>query len=174
MFSITGRSKYAVLALIFIIPAVILQWTYFAVGGDDILTVAKVFSLCVMALVTFSILLEVVKSKSPIPRHIIWGAVAGYLLIGLTFATLFHLINLVTPGSFTYGLDPSAMLNFSDFVYFSFVTLATLGYGDIVPITDQARSLAILEAITGALYLAILIAKLVSLSIVSKEDEKRN
>jgi voltage-gated potassium channel Kch len=78
---------------------------------------------------------------------------------------------IITPSSFYYSVDPSLVFNFSDFVYFSFVTLATLGYGDIVPITDQARSFAILEAITGSLYLAVLIAKIVSLSLVSTIDK---
>jgi voltage-gated potassium channel Kch len=94
------------------------------------------------------------------------------LLIGISFASLYHLTYLITPGAFYYGVDPGAILTFSDFVYFSFVTLATLGYGDIVPMTAQARSFAILEAITGALYLAVLIAKIVSLTITTNVDKK--
>jgi voltage-gated potassium channel Kch len=169
VFSITGRSKYAIVALVLIIPALILAWTSFIIDSKDVLIVSKLLSLIVLALVTFSIFLEVVKSKSPIPKHVIWGAIAVYLLIGLCFALLFNLINIITPGSLIYGLDPGASLGFPDFVYFSYVTLTTLGYGDIVPTTAQARSFAILEAITGALYLAILIAKIVSLSISSPE-----
>ena len=173
VFSITGRSKYAIIALILIIPALILAWTSLIIDSKDILIISKFLSLIVLTLVTFSIFLEVIRSKSPIPRHIIWGAIAVYLLIGLSFAILFNLTSLITPGSFVYGLNPSAELDFPDFVYFSYVTLATLGYGDIVPTTAQARSFAILEAITGSLYLAILIAKIVSLSLASPEIMQR-
>lgn len=172
VFSITGRSKYAILSLVLIIPALLLSWANFVLDSNDVLILSKMLSLLVLILVTFSIFLEVVRSKSPIPRHIIWGAIAVYLMIGLSFAMLFQLTNLITPGSFYYSVDPNAVLTFSDFVYFSFVTLATLGYGDIIPITAQARSFAIIEAITGSLYLAVLIAKIVSLSIASSTDKK--
>ncbi|MDD1755297.1 MAG: potassium channel family protein [Methanomassiliicoccales archaeon] len=167
VFSITGRSKFAILSLILIIPALLLSWLNFILDSSDILILSRLLSLFVIVLVTFSVFLEVVRSKSPIPRHIIWGAIAVYLMIGLSFAMLYQLTNTITPGSFYFSVDPSAMLNFSDFVYFSFVTLATLGYGDIIPLTAQARSFAIIEAITGSLYLAVLIAKIVSLSIAS-------
>ena len=172
VFSITGRSKYALLSLILIIPALLLSWANFIIDSNDILILSKLLSLFVLMLVTFSIFLEVVRSKSPIPKHIIWGAIAVYLLIGMCFAMLYQLTNLITPGSFYYSLEPSLVMDFSDFVYYSYVTLATLGYGDIIPVTDQAKSFAIIEAITGALYLAVLIAKIVSLSIVSSADKK--
>lgn len=172
VFSITGRSKFAILALILIIPTLILAWTQLFYNSNELLIASKFLSLIVLALVTFSIFFEVVRSKSPIPRYVIWGAIAVYLLIGLSFAILFQLTNLITPGSFYYGINPDAVLSFSDFVYFSYVTLATLGYGDIVPMTSQARSFAILEAITGSLYLAVLIAKIVSLSIAASMEKK--
>jgi len=172
VFTITGRSKYAILALVLIVPALIVAWISFFIDSDLLKEVSSLLSLMVMILVTFSIFLEVVRSRTPIPRHVIWGAIAVYLLIGLSFATLYNLTYLITPSSFYYGIDPNLVLDFSDFVYFSFVTLATLGYGDIVPLTDQARSFAILEAITGSLYLAVLIAKIVSLSLVSSQDSK--
>jgi hypothetical protein len=170
--SITGRSRYAILALILIVPALILSWTYFATGLKEIHILSTFLSMVVLTLVTFSILVEVLRSKSPIPNHIIWGAIAVYLLIGISFASLYHLTYLITSGSFYYGVDPSVVLSFSDFMYFSFVTLATLGYGDIIPITAQARSFAILEAITGAFYLAVLIAKIVSLTTGQQEQKK--
>ena len=171
--TISGRSKFAILAVILIIPSLILSWATLISDSNELLLLSKTFSLGVLALVTFSIFLEVVRSKTPIPKHVIWGAIAVYLLIGMSFAMLFQLTEVVTAGSFYYGVDPSKVLNFSDFIYFSYVTLATLGYGDIVPMTSQARSFAILEAITGSLYLAVLIAKIVSLSIASSIESKK-
>ncbi|WP_243670961.1 potassium channel family protein [Methanoculleus chikugoensis] len=65
-------------------------------------------------------------------------------------------------GSFSAESGGGGTLAFPAFIYFSFVTLATLGYGDITPITDQARSLALLETVSGTLYIAVLIARLVA------------
>ncbi len=92
--------------------------------------------------------------------HRIAGAVAIYLLLGLIWSRMYQLVELVIPGSFR--IQEGDILNDASLAYFSFVTLATLGYGDIVPTRIIARDLAVLEAIMGQLYLVILISKLVS------------
>ncbi len=69
-------------------------------------------------------------------------------------------MEIISPGSFT---SPDGDLGFSNFIYFSYVTLTTLGYGDILPVTQKARSMAILEAMTGVVFLGTMIARLVSL-----------
>ena len=98
----------------------------------------------------------------PITYHRLQGAVAAYLLLGVTWGYAYALVALLRPGAFSGPVDvadgPRA------FYYFSFVTLATLGYGDVLPVHPAARSLATLEAVTGTLYLAILLARLVSLA----------
>jgi len=90
------------------------------------------------------------------------GAVAVYLLLALLWVLLYALCESISPGSFD-GLGEEARLDGgrSGFLYFSFATLTTLGYGDIVPLAAGARSLAMLEAVTGQIYLAVLIARLV-------------
>jgi hypothetical protein len=87
-----------------------------------------------------------------------------YLLIGLTWAALYILIEYVNPGSF---IDTSTKIpiNAPRFLFFSYVTLTTTGYGTLLPVSDPARSLALVEAIFGQLYLAILVARLVGLHI---------
>lgn len=92
--------------------------------------------------------------------HRIAAAVTVYLLLGLIWAELYRLVELMSPGAFRIPENES--LTVATFVYFSFVTLATLGYGDITPANIIARDLAILEAIMGQLYLVILISRLVS------------
>ncbi|HOL07292.1 MAG TPA: potassium channel family protein, partial [Methanomassiliicoccaceae archaeon] len=67
----------------------------------------------------------------------------------------------IYPGSFVDSANPSESMNFHTSMYYSFVTLATLGYGDIVPVTQEARGLVIVEVLTGVLYMAILISRLV-------------
>lgn len=89
----------------------------------------------------------------------ICAALCVYLLAGVAFGGLFGALEAVAPGS----LRGPAPVDLDDAVYFSFVTLATLGYGDVTPVTSAARALAMLEAVFGQLYLAVLIARLVSL-----------
>ena len=98
----------------------------------------------------------------PVNRHRIEGAVAAYLLLGLAWALAYELVGLLAAGAFS-GTGRSGPER-PDLVYFSFVTLTTVGYGDVTPVHPVARSLAVAEALTGQLYPAILLARLVSLS----------
>jgi hypothetical protein len=99
---------------------------------------------------------------SKVSTNRIIGAICVYLMLGVIWALMYSLLEAAVPGSFggiversiTGAWDP-------DWVYFSFVTLTTLGYGDILPLTISARSLAYFEAIVGQFYLAILVAGLV-------------
>ncbi len=91
----------------------------------------------------------------------IFAALDVYLMAGLIFAVGYWLLDQTWPASFGSAPEPSMTLRQS--VYFSFVTIATLGYGDIVPKSEHARSLAIVEAVSGQLFLAVLVARLVSL-----------
>lgn len=97
--------------------------------------------------------------------HRVIGAILLYLTIGLTFVPLYTFVGLLAPDAFT-GLtisdDPSLA---SHLIYFSFVTLTTIGYGDIVPVHPLARSLCNLEGIIGQLYPATLLARLVTLEL---------
>jgi hypothetical protein len=85
------------------------------------------------------------------------GAASAYIMIGSLWATLYGLLNLHYPGSFT-GIGPEAEL--TDFLYFSYNVLTSNGFGDIVPKSRQARAVCNVEQLTGALYVAILIARL--------------
>jgi hypothetical protein len=100
--------------------------------------------------------------------HRIQGAVALYLVLGLLFAHLYGLLNVLVPAAFANvppALNADAVFYRGRLLYFSFVTLATTGYGDIVPLHPVARSLATLEAVIGQLFPATLLARLVSLEL---------
>jgi len=108
----------------------------------------------------------------PITVQRIEGAVAVYLLFGLMWAEVYEFLELLNPGAFQIPSGAAgASDRFSPLLYFSFITLTTLGYGDIVPVHPVARSLAMVEALTGQLYPAILIARLVSMEIASKRGQ---
>ncbi len=89
----------------------------------------------------------------------LYAALSAYLLAGIFLGHFYWVLEQIWPGSFAGTGDFSRM----SAIYFSFVTLATLGYGDIVPRTDVARGLAIVEGVGGQLFLAVLVARLVSL-----------
>jgi hypothetical protein len=101
--------------------------------------------------------------------HRIQGAVAGYLLLGMIWAYAYSLVALLRPDAFSGPVSPSDGPR--AFYYFSFVTLTTLGYGDVLPVHPAARSLAAFEAVTGPLYLAILITRLVSLAVAPRRSQ---
>ncbi|WP_397453612.1 potassium channel family protein [Pseudomonas sp. NA-150] len=93
------------------------------------------------------------------------GAVALYVLMGTVWAEAYQLVILNHPGAFSGSTLAETTSDRSIWIYFSFVTLTTVGYGDIVPVAPAARSLANLEALIGQLYPAIVLARLVSLQV---------
>ena len=92
----------------------------------------------------------------------IHAALGAYLLAGFFFGLLYYVAEQIVPGSLSVGgAIVEGGLRLSSAVYFSFVTLASLGYGDILPVSDPARGLAVVEVVGGQLYLAVMVARLV-------------
>ncbi|MDH5245566.1 MAG: ion channel [Betaproteobacteria bacterium] len=119
----------------------------------------------VMTMLAFAMLAVAVGINVFAPRRAIadrvFGAIVLYLLLGLVWGVIYATIEMHAPGSFAGTLRLDERL--SDWVYYSFVTLTTVGYGDITPLSMAARAIAMLEALVGQLYPAIIIARLVSL-----------
>jgi len=95
----------------------------------------------------------------------IYAALSAYLLAGISLGVLYWALEQAWPGSLSYGGAVANNFSQADGIYFSFVTLATLGYGDFVPKTEVARGLTVLEAVAGQLYLGVMVARLVSLYV---------
>jgi hypothetical protein len=127
-------------------------------AGIDLIStkVSTLFGFIFYAYTTFSILGYILQ-RTNITSDTLYGAVCVYLMLGMSWMQLYRFIEVVHPGSFAGAAE------WPDFLYYSFVTLTTLGYGEITPVTQQAQSLAILEAATGTLYVAILVARLVGI-----------
>jgi len=102
----------------------------------------------------------------------IYAALSAYLLAGISFGVLYWALERAWPGSLYYGGGIVDRFTEADGIYFSFVTLATLGYGDYVPKTEVARGLVVLEAVAGQLYLAVMVARLVSLYVSGTSTRK--
>ncbi len=132
--------------------------------------VADGLALLFLILLAFLILSQVLREGETTSQRIM-GGVAAYLLLGLTWYLAYHLVAIGIPGAFSFQ-GPSASGDGeslpSQLFYFSFVTLTTLGYGDILAVHPLARMLVILEGVTGQLFPAILIARMVSLHVQSK------
>jgi len=112
-------------------------------------------------------------SEGPINFHRIQGAVAVYLLLGVIWAGGYRLIIHFAPAAFSPAPVGDEATLMSRLVYFSFVTLTTVGYGDVTAVHAAARSLALLEALAGQLFPAVLIARLVSLEVSNRESRRR-
>ena len=117
-------------------------------------------------------ILKDVQTGSRITSEQIFGSICAYLLIGFLFSSIYGFISLVDPDSFAVTDALAVELVNSDeprtsgfFSYFSFVTMSTLGYGDIAPVSSAARTFAWVQAVLGQLYLAITVAALVGVHI---------
>ena len=124
------------------------------------------------------IILSHVLRSNKVVVDTIYGAICVYFLIGIAWAFLYSAIEVFNPGSFLIGEEQFdvTMRRLPHFIYYSFVTLTSLGLGDIAPVKYVSRSFTYLEAITGQFYMLILIARLVGLHIAGSlnKDKKKN
>ncbi len=122
------------------------------------------------AIAFFSILVYLVThhvfKAGPVNFYRVQAAIVIYILLGIIWAILYELIYRINPAGFDFN-NRSALTDhsFSQFLYFSFVTLSTLGYGDIVPVASTAKSMVIFQGMFGMLYPAVMIARLVSMEV---------
>ncbi|HET8947923.1 MAG TPA: potassium channel family protein [Candidatus Polarisedimenticolia bacterium] len=127
-------------------------------------------SSCLFALTLSGFVMARVLKDGPITIHRVVGSIVVYLLIGIAFGEAARFTAIVDPGAYTSTAFDR--IERPELYYFSLVTLTTVGYGDITPLHPMARSLAALEALTGQLFPAILIARLVSQELMSREPRK--
>jgi hypothetical protein len=162
IYAVSEKKTFFFIGLFLALPVLLAEWLTHLVEIPSALFVGKLFGALFWAYTATIILVHLFREKK-ITDDVIIGSICVYFLIGLMWAFIFSVLEIVQPGSFqiALGQDP----DLSHFNYYSFVTLTTLGYGDITPISDPARSLALLEAIMGILYIAILIARLVGIHI---------
>ena len=130
-------------------------------------------SLCsyiLFLLLTISLAIRHVMRSGTVDANRIIGAICIYLLLGVIWAFFYLFVNILIPGSFNVQISGSAYVQLHDFLHYSFVTLTTLGYGDITPVGETVRALSTIEAILGQFYIAILVAGLVSAFIAQNKS----
>lgn len=142
--------------------------TLFAIAGS-MLTDSRLLDLgagilvLIFAVISGYVAAKHVFTSSRVDRNILYGGVCVYLLIGVVWALIYDLISELVPGAFQGLQIVDGKIPFDNFIYYSFVTLPSLGYGDIAPVAPLARTFAYLEAVTGQFYIAILVAGLVGM-----------
>jgi hypothetical protein len=127
------------------------------------------------ALIVYCIycVLKYVLQARRISRDQVFAGISIYLMLGLAFGCLYYVLGARDGSSFAVGGAKVEDGRTPDLMYFSFITLATLGYGDITPVTKSARTLAELEALAGSLYMAVFMARLVSLVPAAKASDEQ-
>ena len=170
--SSSGHRLFVVLCIG--IPWELAGWANIIFQNSATTTIASILLIVFRGYAALTILTLVLSVKK-VTGDIIFGAISIYLLLGLSWVGWFILLETLQPGSFSIGglSYPDTVLEATDFIYYSYVTLTTLGYGDIAPITPRAQSLSILEAITGVFFTAVLIARLVGTHIVHMTNSRK-
>ncbi len=162
------RGTWTRIAWVLAIGAIISSAVDLALGDTQLVWVAGLSLSCSVAFLVLlvAMLLGDVMTGTRFDSETLFGAVSIYILLGLIFALAYMFLNLVSIGL----VDSTGAMNLDsrnpiDFVYFSFVTLTTLGFGDITPQNTASKALVTSEALLGQLYLTILVARLVGLTI---------
>jgi len=158
------HSKKGRLTLLAIaVTAVLLKIGAMQVGHAGLSTTIHVLWTLIALFAVFRALRFVLRSSAITIEHL-YAALSAYLLMGVFLGVLYWSLEEVLPGSLVVsGGAASQPIKLAQGIYFSFITLATVGYGDMVPGNDMVRGLAVVEAIAGQFYLAVMIARLMSL-----------
>jgi len=147
------------------IIVILIVWVSDALDLYILNTLSFLANILFFDLIVVLLILQIANSKT-VTLQVILESINAYLMLGLSFSILIALVCVIDPGAFSFKhlatRAESTISYFSDYTYYGFVTLTTLGYGDIAPLTPVAKSLSNFISITGQLYVAIIIAALVS------------
>jgi voltage-gated potassium channel len=175
-----ARRATLVLAMLLVVPGLVARWINYS--RPDLLPAAVhlVLGMLFLALVAVQFLRFIMRSPR-VTAQVLEAGISTYLVFGLLWTMAYMLVGRLLPDAFMFSAEPGASrsMTASNALYYSFVTLTTMGYGDILPVSRVARMLAITEATTGLLYMSVLIARLVGMystvtPIQNKSDTDRS
>lgn len=171
LYTLTQKRKTLIIGMTLAALSIIGIWGSFISPKFAVQLAHILIDLVFISFITFHIFTATFRSKV-ITRNVINGAIAVYLLIGFFWTYIYALLHILHPGSLT-ATGKVLHGSYQVFMYFSFVTLTTLGFGDITPVTPLARSLVILEAILGQVYLIVNVSWLVGLYVAHTREQRR-
>lgn len=164
--AVGDKRRHTIIALVFAVPWFLVLLSKFPILPVDSQLLAReeiVFAFLLFAYTTYRIFIHIIKSRE-VTNEILFASISVYILIGLTWATAYVIVNIYNPGSFV-DRTGTVVSDGPELLFFSYVTLTTVGYGNIETMSIHARTLATVEALCGQLYLAIMVARLVGLHI---------
>jgi len=173
VYAVSEKRAQWITALALALPAGILN-TIYVLQPSARAAVPTLICTLLFLIFTLASLLRAVINARKVTHDTIYGAISVYLMMAVVWGAAYMLLETIQPTAFSMDIarHGNRLMDWSDCVFYSFVTLTTIGYGDIVPITAQARSLSILEAVSGTLYVAVLIARFVGLYAATKTDHR--
>ncbi len=155
-----------------VVGGLVLHWTTYFITAAPLEKAENILIIVALLLMAGVITVKVFQ-EGPITFYRIQGAVAVYLLLGVAWAKVYALVETLRPGAFHLGAATGGHLG-AKLIYYSFITLTSVGYGDITAVHPFARSLSTMEALVGQLFPVILIARLVAMELAqSKRIEPR-
>ncbi len=164
------RPQYLIIGIVLMLPlqAIALARIF---GEMETLDVAHAaFGVIFFGYVAALVLSDVFRTSSGVSADTICGALAAYLLIGIGWSFAYALLDQLVPGSIAGLREQERPGRYEGYLSYSFVTLTTLGYGNVVPGNARADALAVAEAIVGQVYLTVLVARLVALNLLSSQQ----
>ena len=171
VYAVSDRRTQWITGLILALPAGVLNTISTLQPGSSLVVPSLVATLIFLGFTLVFLLRAVLRTETVTPDTI-YGAMSVYLLMAFVWGIAYLLLETIQPGglSMDAARHPNHTVDWFDCMFYSFVTLTSLGYGDIVPISAQCRSLSIVEAVSGIMYVAVLIARLVGLYAARKSD----
>jgi hypothetical protein len=162
IYAIGNKTHHLILAIGLALPMLISLWLHYVVKIPHIIYVGEIFGALFIGL-AITILINYIFNAKEVTEEVLYAAVIVYLLTAILWSFAYSILEFVYPDSFGYPGGPRE--DVYRYLYFSFITITTLGYGDITPLTDKASALAILEAVFGQVYLVVIVAWLVGMHV---------
>ena len=166
IFAIKSKRTHMIIAFILVLPLILSTWSYYIYDYTHLDLATRIFGALFFGYAVM-IILQIIGRSTEVTRETIFAAVVAYLLIALMWAYLYMILESLIPGSFSFP-EQVTLSESQRFHYLSFITITTLGYGDITPLTSKASALALVEAVIGQIYMVVLVAWLVGMYVSRK------
>lgn len=176
VYAVRGKRRHLIHSLVLLLPTLVLFWLQVPTDNEFYIIIARTSPVLLFSYISVLIFMDVLTTRQ-VNADMIAGGVSVYLMMGLIFGLIYQAHFLLDPGTFSVS-ESLEVANVDEtntlylFTYFSFVTMTTLGYGDISPLALHTRNLVQIETLAGQMYVAIFIARLVSIQTANRMMEE--
>jgi hypothetical protein len=174
VYAVSDKRTQWVTGLILALTAGVLNTISTLQTGSSLVVLSLISTVIFLGFTLLTLLRSVLRTET-VTRDTIYGAISVYLLMAFVWGIAYLLLETIQPGglSMDAARHSKHTVDWFDCMFYSFVTLTSLGYGDMVPISPQCRSLSVVEAVSGIMYVAVLVARLVGLYAAGKSESNR-